>query len=276
MFKLINKACLTVLALMVTTGVAQAEPPPWADTFQAAENFLACGGNPYALCYYSGPDFKTPRHAGQDVPHLPCKVEGGHAAECTCYAITERLSNPAFGKAANALLDYNYVLISAILKEQVRDQTEAQCGTDGSGCLNMKNLLGCLHKIETGGPIPLDCRMAPVCYFLGNIDSGTPQTLYPDQSDTVLISTFSFANVTQHNFGSTDCSDYGEEAGYAGCMTAPCTADENGLTTCTCPTYKGPFQIGQTLNGGQPTADLCGLSDNTIWSAAENLNVSTD
>jgi hypothetical protein len=51
-------------------------------------------------------------------------------------------------------------------------------------------------------------------------------------------------------------------APYAGCMTAPCLpTDQPGIVNCSCPTFDGPYQVGQN-------AQMCTLGDNLVWSAA--------
>jgi hypothetical protein len=86
-----------------------------------------------------------------------------------------------------------------------------------------------------------------------------------------LISTFSFENISQHSFGSTPC----ETGVYAGCMTAPCKAGEDGLTTCQCPTFEGKFQIGQRPERLKDLGLGCDISPN-VWSAANRIKPSTE
>ncbi|WP_417768137.1 hypothetical protein [Stappia sp.] len=245
---------LFVLALAAPGAAAQDLPPPWADDFASPTAFLACKGNPYALCYYSGPDQPTPRYGNVASPALPCTVSGNDAkaADCACYAITEKAIGPA---------EYNYVLIHSILNPQVRRETVEQCGELGRNCLNMVNQ----QKCAVLGNDP-SCKPAPVCDYLGSIEKGTTQTLYPDQPETKLISTFSFVYSFNHPFASTDCPQ--STGRYAGCMTAPCTTNDEGLTTCKCPIAEGPYQVGQDLS--QFSGLGCDISPN-VWSAANSL-----
>ena len=46
--------CLAGL-LAIPAASAQDDPPPRADQYDELSEFLACSGNAYALCYYSGP-----------------------------------------------------------------------------------------------------------------------------------------------------------------------------------------------------------------------------
>lgn len=245
---------LVAIALLLVPAQAQDQPPPRADAFDSASNFLACSGNSYALCYYSGPKAATPTSGGEAVRPLPCTVQGNNA-DCTCYAINDGTMGGRH--------KYNFVEIGSILNPKVRKDAKMECGDDGSGCLNMKSLAACTKSGGKGA----GCQMASMCGLLGNVKTGERQKLYPQQSDIALISTFSFAYHDVHQFGSTDCSAEANPA-YAGCMTAPCVKSADGLTQCTCPIYKGPYQIGQSFSGIQ-----CDISaDNTIWSAAENEN----
>jgi hypothetical protein len=122
--------------------------------------------------------------------------------------------------------------MTAILNHDVYEDTVEVCGTDGSACVGETN-------------------MAPVCNV---INQGT---LIPGAD---VISTFSFACVPEEGIGQTPCT----AQPYAGCMTAPCwrTAEE-GIVTCQCPVFDGPYQVGNF--GAQ-----CTLPDDLVWSAAYN------
>ena len=243
--------CLAAIAAFViatTAGAQGLRPAPSGDIFVVPSAFLACSGNPYALCYYSGPDEATPRYPNVQAPALPCKVDGDDAtsADCVCYAIDEAQLGP---------LGTNFVLIGSILNDKVRAETIAQCGPLGRNCLNMMNLNSCRTD-----PTQPQCQTAKVCGYLGTIDPPARQTLYDDDS-VELISTFSFTYSYSHPFGSTNCSK--TPGRYAGCMTASCTKAEGGLTTCSCPIADGKYQVGQT--------DVaCDISPN-VWSAADNI-----
>lgn len=240
---------LTSVAGFTSAARSQDEVPPWADEIGQMTNFLACKGNPYALCYYSGPEQATQVRNG--APSMPCVVSpDGKSADCTCYAVT---------KEDQVNQTYNFVLIGSILDPKIREETIKTCGADGENCRNMKNLAICNMSKNMPG-----CTVAPVCSHLGSIANKTPPTLYPN-TKAELISTFSFAYAADHPFGSTDCS--ATPGPYAGCMTAPCTTDPNGTTTCKCPIYNGPYQVGLRLNKLLPLS--CDISPN-VWSAAEN------
>jgi len=244
-------------------------PPPESDSWVAPTQFLACHGNAYALCYYSGPEVATPSHRYSDPPVMPCEVDPDNpgAAKCTCYAVE---GEPVVPKRELLGLRYrfNYVLLTSILNVKVLKDTRDECGPFGKDCLNLVNLDMCSEWQFR----PDQCKQAEVCSMLGNAYTGAKQTLYPDQPDVDLISTFSFAHISEHSFGSTAC-----EAGlYAGCMTAPCTGeDENGLTTCQCPTFTGPYQVGQRSPRLKELGLGCDISPN-VWSAANHITPPTE
>ena len=254
---MVRHLLLVLTTLMLSSfglhAYGQGHEPPPADAFDSATNFLACRGNGYALCYYSGPAAEQPTQPGTSSPPLPCNPNLDDTATCTCYALP--------GGMHDGELTWNYVEIGSILNESVRHDTMELCHEDGSNCLNMKNQRDICQDVDGVIAEAEQCQMAPVCAALGNPAAGVPQTLYPELDTAVLISTFSFVYSDVHEFGSTDCTQI-ENPTYAGCMTAPCQEDENGLTTCDCPVVDGPYQVGQAY------AELqCDISPN-IWSAA--------
>ena len=85
---------LSILVLVALPSAARSQtsdPPPRSDTITNETNFLFCQGNPYALCYYSGP--AAPDDPIEPLaPALPCILsDGGGEATCTCYAIRRDL-----------------------------------------------------------------------------------------------------------------------------------------------------------------------------------------
>jgi hypothetical protein len=123
-----------------------------------------------------------------------------------------------------------FVDINAILNHDVYLDTVAVCGADGSACSGQANA-------------------APVCDVIND------GTLIPGAD---VISTFSFACVPEEGIGQTTCA----AQPYAGCMTAPCwRTGEQGVVTCQCPLFDGPYQVGNF--GAQ-----CTLPGELIWSAA--------
>ncbi|SUB01898.1 Uncharacterised protein [Pannonibacter phragmitetus] len=229
--------------------------PPRSDSWFTNSQFLACTGNPYAMCFYSGPDAPTPSDPSQSVPALPCTTPGDRKGNstCTCYAVTEE---------AKGTPQYNFVLITSILNPKVHEETVAACGETGENCLNGDNLKTCMSGIKAGF-----CQTAPVCGYLGSIADGTKPTLYPDNPDVDMVSTFSLAHATQHPLtgDGESCSGL-----YAGCMTAPCKTDENGLTSCSCPIVEGDYQVG--MNFSDLKGLSCDISPN-VWSAANKLDL---
>lgn len=129
-----------------------------------------------------------------------------------------------------------YVDINAILNLYVYLDTIEACGHDGRDCAATNS--------------------APVCDVINQGE------LIPGAE---MISTFSFACAPEEGIGQTNCP----KALYAGCMTAPCTKEpdaEPGIVNCLCPTWNGPFQVG---NFGA----TCDLPRGQVWSAAYNPTV---
>jgi hypothetical protein len=159
-------------------------------------------------------------------PTTPCNLDGLGIANCTCYEIPS---------GQPYLVDIN-----AILNRDVYLKTVARCGKDGSLCR------------------PTGSIQAPVCEAINN------NTLIPGAD---LVSTFSLYLEKQLAINPTTCAT---PAAYAGCMTAPCkrtgkTDPNTGLplVQCGCPTFTGPYQVGQGIS-----QDQCVLQGNYIWSAA--------
>ena len=219
--------------------------PAYANIVEQSSNFLKCTppkGRPftYALCYYSGP--AQPTGNNPDNPALPCKLSrDGKVANCTCYAI----SNTGVSAKAPYLVDIN-----AISNRYVYDQSTETCGKDGSDC-------------------PSTDPEAPVCEAINT------NLLVPGAD---LISVYS--PLYSNEYSSSDPPVTQCEGLYAGCMTAPCKktgevdAQGNELVSCSCPVYKGPYQIGQANQNcdansqtGVATAKSKGQY---VWSASYN------
>ncbi len=166
-------------------------------------------------------------YSGPGSSVTPCELAPGQAiASCTCYEIPG--GSPYF------------VDINAILNLDVYLETVKKCGSDGGNCL------------------PRGPHTAPVC------DSINKNKLIPGAD---LISTFSLYLANDIPIGQTMCEN-ANHVPYAGCMTAPCKRTDDvdpatglSLAQCACPTFDGPYQVGQT---GQQ----CVLEDNSVWSAA--------
>ena len=225
----------------------------WADAVMAptlpdaAKYFLACSlpanGNPIALCYYSG------------VPGAPqytpsCNVsQGGNAAECDCYEIN------ANTPGATGKYSYSYVEITAILNQDLYNQTLADCpvGSDGNyTCLTFAD-------VQAGNTM---IKQAPhLCAAL----TSQPNGIFPGAD---LISDFSEIGNNPDNPGIPPplsnpyaCPVNPPPPGdnYAACMTAPCSHTgkidphtQLPLAKCTCPTFDGPNQVGNPQIEGPP------------------------
>lgn len=218
-----------------------------------ANNMLYCASGAYALCYFSGP----PEATGKDPStnsRLPCVLDAtGDTALCTCKAYQ---TGPYF------------VDIHAIGNLRVYYQTVDLCGDDGRLCQNIK------HCGQDGtDPDCANYKIPPVCAFVQNQNPNNAQaSLIPGAE---LISTFSMAMNDDYQIASTDCPN-DDHIPYAGCMTAPCNfplgrpaGPLNGNPIeCRCPTWKGPYQVGQKVASSQ-----CAIPDGTrgesfAWSAA--------
>ena len=168
-------------------------------------------------------------YSGPASSGTPCELgPDGTIASCTCYEI------PAGSTY--------FVDINAILNLDVYLETVKKCGSDGSNCL------------------PRGPHTAPVC------DAINKNKLIPGAD---LISTFSLFRARDLNIGQTMCEN-AAHVPYAGCMTAPCTrtgdrdpATKLPLAQCACPTFDGPYQVGQTV----PEQE-CALGGDFVWSAA--------
>lgn len=249
--------------------------PAAADIVTGTNNFLTCETGDYALCFFSGPPYPT-GNSPEDNLSLPCTLsDTGGEAECLCQV---------FSGASDAPY---YVDINAILNLGVYNQVVQTCGEEGDGCYNLAN--GCTSGSEAAGCDGL--KVAPVCqYIAGQDPTDQAASLYPDAD---VISAFSFAlggfdPRGPYTVGSTDCSTTPPGL-YAGCMTAPCENLETSgsgprLATCSCPTWVGPYQVGQSQDhladaaaaAGQPGADVChpGQQEGAfyVWSAANTVS----
>ena len=226
--------------------------PVGADIVRGPENLLYCSGGTYALCFFSGPE--KPTGVNPDNKSLPCvfNQETG-IADCTCQAYT----SGAY-----------FVLIGGILNEGAYFETVNLCGPDGRKCQNIANC-----GKDGGRPGCSDYPQAPVCAYVNQQNPDQPAASLIPGAD--LISTFSFAmsDNGDYQLNSTDCNGL-----YAGCMTAPCNnpnGSKEDLTDgdpvqCACPTYSGPFQVGQKREQGNPflCEPVSGQGEKLVWSAS--------
>jgi hypothetical protein len=229
--------------------------PPEADVVVGnnpvtSTNMLYCNGGTYALCFFSGPPYKTGSNPEKNNA-LSC-VRHGDVALCNCQAYT----TGAY-----------YVDINAILNRGVYLNTVSTCGPDGSLCQNI--------KVCGSNPSATPCtnlKVPPVCEYVKNQSLDNPAgSLMPKAN---LDSTFSFA-MTDYKLNASppDC-----KGAYAGCMTAPCFYQKGHTTTydgevvrCECPIYTGTFQVGEAGQSCTIKSD----GGNYVWSAARTVSSST-
>jgi hypothetical protein len=221
-------------------------------------NMLWCpGGKPYALCFFSGPPYKTgvncqDQNCQNNV--LPCALDkNSGVANCTCQVY----SSSSY-----------YVDVNSILNEAAMAETQRVCGTNGACC---KNIRDC---DQNGQGANCPATVAPVCNLIANQGGTSGEKFYPDAE---LVSTFSYAMGTatsgSYHLGSTPCSGL-----YAGCMTAPCkyqkgqpsspTPPDGTMVQCACPTWNGAYEVGQN-------SQSCELGSSNgeiyVWSAAHSI-----
>lgn len=168
----------------------------------------------YALCYYSGPNYPTGIDPSN--PSLPCTLSKDKvSAQCDCLLITTS------GKVGEQPY---YVGLDVISNLDIYKLNAETCKEDGSACASQ-------------GIVPPVCEALNVNLLVPGADvvsvysEALQEKYYPDNDTNA----------------STNCSD----GLYAGCMTSPCMKtgkrDASGreIVQCTCPVYKGPYQIGQ-------------------------------
>ena len=164
---------------------------------------------------------------------FPCRLtEDGRFANCTC-----PVENGD-----------NFVLITAILNYPVYLDTidPNACGPDGASCKNI------LH--------PEIAQVAPVCDFLtnGQLIPGAQviSTYDPDSTNAIKDASPPPGTLL------TPCN--GPFAAFAGCMTAPCKLNKDGVTAqCLCPVFYGNFQlVGENAK--------CSLGGDLVPSASYN------
>jgi hypothetical protein len=132
----------------------------------------------------------------------------------------------------------NFVLMTAILNENVYQETVKTCGPDGANCAGHPDKAPVCRAIHDGTLIP---------------GADVISTYSPDnESDLsdVLIDLPSKPPLTICRKGP-----------YAGCMTAPCKFTSSGFAECSCPIFWGIFQLVQDHAE-------CRLSDDLVWSAS--------
>jgi hypothetical protein len=213
-------------------GSSSPQPAPFVHFVPNSHAFWSDPANWTTSC---GPAYANILLAGSNF--LPCR--GGPFALCyysgpssgsqdlSCTLTPD--GNYANCKCYDIPYGVYFVDINGILNHSVYEKTIAQCGSDGSLCAAVNS--------------------APVCQ---SVNQGT---LIPGAK---LFSTFSFDCIPTNGIGQTSCT----AEPYAGCVTAPCLpTDQAGIVNCSCPTFDGPYQVGQN-------AQICTLGDNLVWSAA--------
>lgn len=222
--------------------------PAQADVLTSGANWIPCRGT-FALCYYSGPEGRpTPT-----TPALSCTVTAdGQFANCDCPVM-----------AGDYQVDVNAILDVAVFSATTTTGTPnaSQC------CVKSGDNWDCSGCAKDA---------AAVC------DAIDRKTLYTGTAYD-SVSTFSAvlsADGTPYKIDLTQCET---PSPYAGCMTAPCVdqgrkvmieKSEYPVHTCTCPTWKGPFQVGTPLGAENTCALGGGAPGGNVWSAAYAPNLS--
>jgi|MEHZ01.6.fsa_nt_MEHZ011615193.1_3 hypothetical protein len=116
-----------------------------------------------------------------------------------------------------SLFGLNFVEESSIMNLPVYEETVAVCNDDPDRC-----------ALPNG---------APVCDAINN------ETFYETVPGVAGVSDFSFVGFDASAAAGTDCS--ATPGVYSGCMTSACYTNDEGEFTCRCPTFDGPFQVGQ-------------------------------
>lgn len=147
---------------------------------------------------------------------LPCF---GPYALCYYADCTPGLNDTVTECECESLFGLNFVEMSSIMNKPVYEETIRVCAANPERC-----------SIPNG---------APVCDAINN------QTFYQTVPNVVSISDFSFFGFDASAAIGTNCTS--SPGIYAGCMTTACYDNNNGNgnLTCICPTFDGPFQLGQ-------------------------------
>lgn len=227
--------------------------PAKADVVEGTTNLLYCKDTPFALCFFSGPP--TPTGKNPDNPSLPCVFDAKTGiANCTCQAYRQA----------------SFVDINGILNLGAYQETVQACGQDGSGCANLSTCGKDGSKSGCG-----QLQEAPVCKYVRQQNPNDPKVSLMPKAD--LISTFSLtAMEPNYQVGKSPLKGDCEGQPYAGCMTAPCFFPQGAKQPfsdgeqiqCHCPTFKGPYQVGQF----KQQCDIPSSDGKTyVWSAANHI-----
>jgi hypothetical protein len=226
--------------------------PARADIVFSPTNMIMCSGGTYALCFFSGPPEKTGTNSGNN--RLPCELSADRdSANCSCQAYTGGVWFVDINSILNLGAWYQAVTMEECGPTGAKCQNLAACGPDGSKCAGSS------------------LKVPSVCAYIQNQDPDNLEVSLMPKAD--LISTFSLAMANDYSMNpQTDCTQVANPL-YAGCMTAPCfyppgTPDpppDRTIVQCQCPTYAGPYQVGQT---GQQCTILDGKT--YVWSASYN------
>ncbi len=202
-----------------------------ADVVIEATNLLYCNGGNYALCFASGPPYATGNPNSGNQP-LPCELgDDPSVANCKCEVYTTGAW---------------FVDINSILNRGAYYQAVEECGQDGHECQNLRDC----GKDGTGSKCA-GLKVPSVCSYVQNQAPNDISVSLLPKAD--LVSTFSFAMNDTYEMGKgTDCTQVPNPL-YAGCMTAPCfyppgapmPPKDGDPVYCQCPTWQGPYQVGQ-------------------------------
>lgn len=155
-----------------------------------------------------------PPWANVTTQFLPCF---GPYALCYYADCTPGIDGTVTECECDSLFGLNFVEVSSILNKYVYQETLDVCRKDPQRC-----------SLPNG---------APVCDAINN---GTFYNTVPGVSG---VSDFSFFGFDASSAIGTNCVN--SPGIYSGCMTTACYDNGAGDLTCICPTFNGPFQVGQ-------------------------------
>ena len=208
-----NIFCLNMVAVLVFVFLFSAGCD--SDSSTSVECPLAapyCGGD-FPLNIQDTTEYGPP-WANVITQFWPCY---GPYALCYYADCTPGVDGTVTDCPCESLFGLNFVEESSILNRAVYEETVRVCSNDPERC-----------SLPNG---------APVCAAINNA------TFYQTVPDVAGISDFSFFGFNAGAAIGTDCTL--NPGIYSGCMTTACYDNGDGSYNCICPTFDGPFQVGQ-------------------------------